>query len=89
MYSKKILILSCTSVHLCKRSIFLFSQILFYFCLDDNQCSNGNGGCDHKCTNKIPDFECDCRQGYVLEKDGKTCKGKNNLARIYRTEVRI
>ena len=44
--------------------------------LDTNQCTTGNGGCDHTCTDLIPGRECSCDDGYVLESDGKTCSGE-------------
>ena len=43
---------------------------------DTNQCSTANGGCDHECTDLIPDYECSCNDGYVLDSDGNSCNGK-------------
>ena len=40
---------------------------------DINECSTGNGGCDHVCTNSAGSFECSCNSGYNLAADGTTC----------------
>ena len=44
-------------------------------CNDIDECSNGNG-CDHICFNLPGSFECECREGYQLETDGRSCKGQ-------------
>ena len=46
------------------------------FTVDTDQCSNGNGGCDHICTDHIPGFECSCWEGYELDSNGTACNGK-------------
>ncbi|XP_046864726.1 low-density lipoprotein receptor-related protein 4-like [Xenia sp. Carnegie-2017] len=38
------------------------------------QCSNDNGGCDHKCNKLKFGHFCSCRPGYKLEEDEKTCR---------------
>lgn len=35
-----------------------------------------NKGCDHICTNTPKGAKCLCKEGYELDSDGKTCKGK-------------
>ena len=47
---------------------------LFYF-LDINECHVDNGGCSQICTNTEGSFECFCREGYILDGDGKNCLG--------------
>ncbi|KAK7500671.1 hypothetical protein BaRGS_00008246, partial [Batillaria attramentaria] len=42
-------------------------------CLDINECSFSNGGCDHECQNSPGSFTCACRPGYELHEDGRTC----------------
>ena len=42
---------------------------------DIDECAVGNGGCDHICVNKPGSFECQCKDGYELGSDGKTCEG--------------
>uniref|UniRef100_A0A8B9JQR2 Growth arrest-specific 6 n=1 Tax=Astyanax mexicanus TaxID=7994 RepID=A0A8B9JQR2_ASTMX len=31
-----------------------------------NECSKGNGGCDHECTNSMGSYHCSCHNGYAL-----------------------
>ena len=46
--------------------------------LDVDECKEGNGGCDHTCTNTEGSFECTCNDGYVNnEKDKTKCEGKH------------
>ncbi|XP_013781236.1 uncharacterized protein LOC106465521 [Limulus polyphemus] len=35
-------------------------------CLDRNECSRNNGGCDQQCVNKPGNFSCLCNTGYEL-----------------------
>ena len=58
----------------------LFLSNLFLFnrsrnCADVNECSSnsGKGDCDHFCNNTEGSFQCSCRQGYILQQDGRTC----------------
>ena len=50
-----------------------------YFPLDNDECATDNGGCDQICVNKPGSFECQCKEGYTLAEDGKTCNGKLTL----------
>ena len=43
--------------------------------LDTNECDDDNGGCSQNCTNTEGSFECFCRNGYILDSDGKNCSG--------------
>ena len=66
----------------------LVSFILAYFIVllivitDIDECKQGNGGCEHTCTNTIGSYYCTCKTGYQLSK-GKHCSGnkiiKNKL----------
>ena len=47
--------------------------------LDVNECETLNGGCNHQCNNTIGSFNCKCRQGFFLDKNGKTCIGKFSI----------
>lgn len=35
-------------------------------CVDINECTVSNGGCDQKCLNTAGDFSCSCNSGYQL-----------------------
>ena len=43
--------------------------------LDNDECGDENGGCDHICINTPGGFECKCRKGYTLNEDEFTCTG--------------
>ena len=52
---------------------------LFLICtLDVNECAIANGGCEHECINTEGSFYCDCRDGYMLESNNRTCEGNEN-----------
>jgi integrin beta 2 len=42
---------------------------------DIDECSERNGGCELLCINSPGSFACGCQQGYILQPDGRTCKG--------------
>jgi deleted-in-malignant-brain-tumors protein 1 len=42
-------------------------------CIDINQCLENNGNCSQLCRNRVPDYVCDCRDGYALDPDNFTC----------------
>ena len=44
--------------------------------LDINECETSNGGCDHQCNNTVGSFNCNCRKGFFLAANRKTCIGK-------------
>ena len=46
-----------------------------YIFLDIDECAVDNGGCGQICVNKPGSFECQCKEGYALTDDGKTCNG--------------
>ena len=52
------------------------------FIQDIDECATDNGGCDQICVNKPGSFECQCKEGYTLAEDGKTCNG-NDFGPIY------
>ncbi|XP_052598322.1 collagen and calcium-binding EGF domain-containing protein 1 isoform X3 [Peromyscus californicus insignis] len=44
------------------------------YCLDIDECASSNTTlCAHICINTVGSYHCGCREGYVLEDDGKTC----------------
>ena len=54
--------------------IWIFSYQLNVF-VDVNECSSGNGGCEHLCENTVGSYVCKCPSGYRLSRDGRQCDG--------------
>lgn len=50
--------------------------LCFYLVTDVNECTQGISGCDQDCLNTVGSFQCKCRQGFRLGRDGRTCEGK-------------
>ena len=44
--------------------------------LDINECNEKKGRCSHTCINLQGSYRCQCRAGYKLASDKKTCVGK-------------
>ncbi|XP_022211333.2 low-density lipoprotein receptor isoform X4 [Drosophila obscura] len=38
-----------------------------------NECASKNGGCMHRCVDLVVGYECECRKGYKLSGDKRTC----------------
>lgn len=48
---------------------------LYWCCITDiNECEEAES-CQQNCTNTKGSFECGCTVGYMLQNDGKSCKG--------------
>jgi hypothetical protein len=47
----------------------------FSIWIDIDECNTNNGGCQQNCRNTDGSFNCDCRSGYSLMSDSKTCTG--------------
>ena len=45
-------------------------------CIDIDECSNFNGGCQHNCTNIIGSYYCSCAAGYSHDDNGHSCSRK-------------
>lgn len=43
---------------------------------DIDECELQNGGCEHFCRNTIGSFECNCRKGFKLLTDERSCQGR-------------
>lgn len=43
---------------------------------DVDECQMHNGGCHHSCMNTPGSYICECRPGFRLHADGRTCLGK-------------
>ena len=54
--------------------------ILLY--IDINECNQGNGGCEHTCTDTIGSFTCSCNTGYQLMEE-QCCSGNFELLNKY------
>ncbi|XP_074593288.1 protein tolkin-like [Brevipalpus obovatus] len=44
------------------------------FIKEFDECSSKDHGCDHECVNTLGGYRCECRIGYELHSDGKTCE---------------
>lgn len=50
----------------------------------ESGCLIGNGGCQHECYDQMDgEIICGCRDGYELQKDGKSCKGNSSYSNSY------
>lgn len=52
----------------------IHSHFLYY--IDEDECNDQNGGCDHYCHNYIGGYYCSCKAGYRKQTDGKSCNSK-------------
>ena len=43
---------------------------------DVNECSTSNGGCQHTCVNTAGSYQCQCRSGYTLSSNRRSCVGE-------------
>jgi len=41
-----------------------------------DECQTEDHGCQHICVNTIGGYRCECKIGYELNPDGRTCEGK-------------
>jgi len=41
-----------------------------------NECLTDTHGCEQECVNTDDSYRCECRSGYELKRDQRTCKGK-------------
>ena len=46
----------------------------YKYCVDINECNQGNGGCEQSCTDTAGSFTCTCATGYQLT-SGRHCSG--------------
>ncbi|XP_022059555.2 bone morphogenetic protein 1-like isoform X1 [Acanthochromis polyacanthus] len=45
-----------------------------HFFSDIDECSKGNGGCQHECVNTFGSYSCQCRSGFMLHDNRHDCK---------------
>ena len=43
-----------------------------------NECEIENGGCEQICSDRIVLYECSCMDGYEINEDNHTCRGKSS-----------
>ena len=63
---------------------------LMVFCVDFDECSRNNGGCDQTCVNTIGSFYCICDRSdlYALDNDGRRCRRKlQSETKIFRVSI--
>ncbi|MDN0705619.1 hypothetical protein FCX65_25585, partial [Escherichia coli] len=44
--------------------------------IDLNECNQAPKPCNFICKNTEGSFQCSCPKGYILQEDGRSCKGK-------------
>ena len=49
-------------------------NMYIYTVIDINECED-NHGCSQIYNNQIGSFNCECREGFLLQADGKQCQG--------------
>ncbi|CAH1238323.1 MATN2 [Branchiostoma lanceolatum] len=57
--------------------LVIFSYIRLSY---KNECSSNNGGCSQTCSNTRGSYVCSCRQGFVLDSDGRGCSDHDECA---------
>ena len=57
--------------------ILVYSIFTISLSSDIDECGSSNGGCDHICINTQGAFYCDCRSGYQLSSNERSCIGKS------------
>ncbi|XP_045538982.1 collagen and calcium-binding EGF domain-containing protein 1 [Papilio machaon] len=50
------------------------------YCVDVDECSENNGGCEQQCVNDPGSFHCECAPPLVLAPDGRKCMRRLALA---------
>lgn len=60
----------------------LSNALLHYLSLitDLNECNQAPKPCNFICKNTEGSYQCSCPKGYILQEDGRSCKGKRSLA---------
>lgn len=50
-------------------------KFVHLFSKDVDECKEGTSSCEFGCVNTVGSYTCSCLSGYVLNRDGKTCRG--------------
>lgn len=54
---------------------------------DVDECQVHNGGCQHRCVNTPGSYFCECKPGFRLHADGRTCLGKHSPGPAFLTSA--
>ena len=54
----------------------LYAFLIASFFKDIDECTEGTSGCSQLCNDNDGSFTCDCRGGYRLQSDKKSCAGE-------------
>ena len=63
--------------------IFIFLNLFAEFSLDINECNVNNAGCSHLCNNTAGTFNCYCHEGFELQNNTFSCRGKSDYKNDY------
>ena len=63
-------------------TFILIKTFGYHCCLDIDECSDNNGGCDHNCVNRAGSYHCTCDNGYDLVNTTK-CVGELHLVLLF------
>lgn len=58
---------------------------LLLYCIDINECSDSNGGCQHICSNTFGSYYCSCVDDYFLDDNGHSCSRKLQYTTVLET----
>lgn len=68
-------------------------RYLVLLLLDLNECNESPKPCNFICKNTEGSFQCSCPKGYILQEDGRSCKGKNQyknlLQKLFHRQIPI
>ena len=53
-----------------------------------NECALNSHGCEQSCINTQGTYRCECRGGYRLSQDGKSCRGNVTIITVDEVHVR-
>ena len=73
--------MSCSMIFSLHVAIMLNIRLMlfgFVFSTDIDECAEQLDECQQICNNTIGSYVCDCRIGYALNDDGRTCRGKTD-----------
>lgn len=63
-----------------EHSASLLSGLLLSLITDLNECNQAPKPCNFICKNTEGSYQCSCPKGYILQEDGRSCKGEGTLA---------